>query len=171
MKAISMASGPKTTKRTWPVLCGILSVCVAGCSSSDDKTADRPQRTAVSGQVMFQGNLVAGASVILSPVGSGGKAASGVTDESGKYSLTTYESGDGAIPGEYQVMVLKVKAEQNTAPSEESADYKGPPVVSIKTPGPEHLIPAKYGNIATSGLRATVPAEGKLTDLNFQLSL
>ncbi len=171
MNANSMTFGRKLTFETWPILCGILSICVAGCSSSKDSSADRPARTNVSGQVVFQGNPVAGATVILSPVVSPGKAASGVTDENGKYMLTTYEKGDGAVPGDYQVMVLKVKPELSTLPSEESADYQGPALVNMKSPGPEHLIPKKYSNIATSGLTATIPADGKLTDLNFQLSL
>ncbi|MBD3675845.1 MAG: carboxypeptidase regulatory-like domain-containing protein [Planctomycetaceae bacterium] len=148
---------------------GLLVLTFSGCSSSD-KTADRPERTAVSGTVTLDNAPVAGATVIFSPLEPTGKAASGITDAEGHFHLSTFGDKDGAIPGGYEVMLLKVKAEQNQVADVESPDYEAPMPVNVKTPSPESLIPPKYTNPKTSGLRATVPAEGELKGLNFQLA-
>ena len=70
----------------------------------DFKTAD------VEGQVIYQGQGVAGAVVVFSPVDDAsaamsGKAANGNADEDGRFTLSTYEMGDGAIVGKHRVSV------------------------------------------------------------------
>lgn len=65
----------------------------------------------------------------------------GVTDESGKFSLTTYQPDDGAPEGKYQVTVSWA---EKLSPSSSEAEY-----------GPEKL-PRRYQNPATSGLELEV---------------
>jgi hypothetical protein len=66
----------------------------------------------VHGRVTCQGKPVPEAAVIFSPVAKerdaleAGKAAQGGTDEDGRYTLTTYRSGDGALIGKHKVSVV-----------------------------------------------------------------
>lgn len=152
------------------VCLSLMMLSIPGCSSSDDAEAERPSRTAVSGTIFYDNAPVAGATVIFSPVLTAGKAASGVTNAKGQFHLSTFGNEDGAIPGDYEVMVLKVKTEQSQVADVDSPDYEAPMPVNVKTPAPESLIPPKYTNPKTSGLRATVPAEGELENLEFRLS-
>jgi hypothetical protein len=77
-----------------------------------------------------------------------GRQASGAIDSEGRYVLTCFEKGDGAILGEYQVTVNGVEYVTETL---------------MKWHAPK-----KYGNVATSGLAATV--NGPRDDLNFELT-
>lgn len=149
---------------------GLIVLTLSGCSSSDNAEDNRPARVPVSGTISYNNAPVAGATVIFSPVITSGKAASGVTDSSGRYTLTSYGNEDGAVPGDYEVMVMKVKTKQSQVVDVDNPAYQAPPAVDAKTPAPESLIPQKYSNPKTSGLRATVPSEGKLEGLDFQLT-
>ncbi|MFG0335441.1 MAG: hypothetical protein ACF8TS_18945, partial [Maioricimonas sp. JB049] len=75
---------------------------LTGCSSSEPPP-DRPETAPVTGTVMYQGEPVEGATVVFTPAGSQATGAVAKTDASGKFELMTYEPGDGAIPGKYQV--------------------------------------------------------------------
>src|SRR5687768_7124826 len=57
-----------------------------GCQKSDN----RPRRVPVSGIVLYKGQPVADATVLFGPVGST-PAATGTTDASGRYQLTTFD--------------------------------------------------------------------------------
>ncbi|MCC9604717.1 DUF4198 domain-containing protein [Blastopirellula sp. JC732] len=65
----------------------------------------------VEGRVEFNGKPVADVYVQLMPIKTAGssdrpgKVAGGATDAEGKFTLSTYESGDGAIPGTHRVTV------------------------------------------------------------------
>src|SRR5262249_46846498 len=48
-----------------------------------------------------------GAVVTFIPESERGRAASALTDSDGRFSLTTFSDGDGAIPGGYRVIVRK----------------------------------------------------------------
>jgi len=78
---------------------------VAGCGGGGEFGTEK-----VSGRVMFQGNPVADASVQFIPQASregrlAGKAAIGKTDANGRFTLSTYQPGDGAVIGVHKVMV------------------------------------------------------------------
>jgi hypothetical protein len=87
-----------------------LLVCLAGLVflSGCGRTGMAP----VHGRVTCGGKPVPEAAVIFSPVPKtegaleAGKAAQGGTDEDGRYSLTTYRSGDGALVGKHKVSVI-----------------------------------------------------------------
>ena len=76
--------------------------------------------------------------------------------------MTTFDTDDGAVPGEYNVAVRKVQVISGGKPVNASDDYAGPP------PNEKWLLPAKFGQSATSGLKATVK-EGENNE--FQLEL
>ena len=106
------------------------------------------------------GEPLAGATVMFNPVASGGSGAIALTDDQGRYKLTTFSRGDGAPPGDYGVIVLKYK-ETASASGGEYRPVQGP------EPPPEHELPPKYAAAATSGLEATVGA----TALEFNIDL
>jgi len=84
----------------WGALAVILGVAGNGCGSSK-------KTVRVDGTVTWDGAPVAGATVTFVPTGEGGKEAIGLTDNSGNFELTTFNSNDGAMPGEYAIIVTK----------------------------------------------------------------
>ncbi len=134
----------------------------SGCGGS---SASGVPTDAVSGSVKFKGEPLAGATVTFIPVGgaippgstdpeTSVRTAVAKTDASGEFKLTTVNQNDGAIPGDYNITVTKLE-ERPAAPP--STDIAAPP----PKPSPvKSLIPAKYGDPATSGLKATVKQGG-----------
>lgn len=59
---------------------------------------------ATSGVVTWEGKPLANANVVFLPTGSGPQA-TGYTDDEGKFELTTFNRKDGAIPGQYKVVI------------------------------------------------------------------
>ncbi len=122
----------------------------------------------VSGKVLVDGQPLEDVVVLFSPTASDGRAASGRTNASGEFVLTTEVNGDGALPGSYQVGVSKYEQDMPDAlqgevdPSDEAAmdamykalEKRGREVKS------KALIAAKYTNPAGSGLTADVKEDG-----------
>lgn len=77
---------------------------ITGCGSDNFPTAP------ASGTVICQGKPVSGGMVYFSPIGTGGKSAvtgkpaSGSVGDDGKFVLTTYQDGDGAVIGQHHVI-------------------------------------------------------------------
>jgi len=148
---------------------GIMSIALfCGCS----KGPVRPPTYPVTGTVKWKSEPLEGAQVIFVPTKQGGQGATGITDTSGKYSIGTYQSKDGAQEGEYRIKVIKTDA-KTPAPAgkavtlsheEEQAQYKeGPPA-----PPPKSLIPKKYDNEGTSGISHTVTKQPTTLDIDLK---
>ncbi len=144
--------------RTWGffvVGLGLLLGCNAGSDSLDT--------IAVSGVVTLKGSPVEGASVTFVPAGSG-QSAVGLTDSAGKYALTTLTSGDGALPGQYKVIVTKYEGATDAGGGSTAAPLPNgdmPDSYGGAAPDAEpakNLLPAKYASPDTSGLAAEVKA-------------
>jgi hypothetical protein len=164
----------------WGTLIGLLVIAgILGCPA----VSDRPQTVQVSGTVTYNGSPVAGAVVKFSPEGGSGHAASGTTDASGNFRLSTFEAQDGAVPGSYAVSVSKTEGEAPAAAGagggEENVDAiykameeKGVDVMGAGQPGAEpeveDALPAKYKDASKSGLKAQVTEGG---DNNFSFAL
>jgi uncharacterized GH25 family protein len=87
--------------------CTFIVLVFVGCGSSNEY-----ETTRVSGLVTCQGKPVANATVNFTPVpeesraaGQRGRVALGHTDKDGRFTLTTYQDGDGAIVGKHVVTV------------------------------------------------------------------
>jgi hypothetical protein len=123
----------------------------AGCG----KTA------AVKGRVTLDGKPVSAATVLFVPEDSeAGRPASGMTDGDGYFHLTTYRPDDGALPGAYRLVVSKTTGVA-TPPDSNHASKKRALEYRARTAAREHgqrLLPARYGDPATTPLRCTVPA-------------
>ena len=137
---------------------------VLGLGCGDQQGADRPSTCPVTGTVTHNGQPVDGATVAFQSAG-GSRGAVGVTDAGGKYTLTTFESGDGAVPGEYQVKIFKYKVESSEAVADQDSDDYVPPAEGEgeEAAEAENLLPPIYADPTTSGLTATVSESGANT--------
>jgi hypothetical protein len=103
---------------------GILLLAVValftGCS--DPAKEGRVDVYPVTGTIKYAGAPVADALVSFAPLAEGLPVATGRTNAQGEFTLTTYESGDGAAPGDYNVVVTKVAAATPTPEPQHSAD-------------------------------------------------
>lgn len=148
-------------------------VAFAGCSGAvggGDRFATHP----VTGKVTYNGAPVPGAVVTFSPNKTGVPGASGITDNQGTYILTTYDAGDGAVEGEYKVMVSKSapSATGGGAPSHDPTGESGRGAPShagggkaAANAGGGSLLPAKYAKATETPLVKTVAKGDNSIDL------
>lgn len=149
------------------ILTLLSTVFLGGCGGQPQ--GDFPETFDAHGVVTFNGSPLSNAVVTLSPVAPEGKGASGRTDEEGKFTLTTFNPGDGARPGRYRVMI----SPSELAPGVPSGDHEvelgnpddTPPAPKAKTSSD---LPQKYTSVKTSGLETEI-VEGENT-LDFNLS-
>jgi len=151
-----------------------------GCNNPDARF------TKVEGTITYNGEAVEGANVIFTAADSSGESAVGVTDASGKYTLTTagaQNTGTGAVPGEYNVIVTKVHSTQTTDPdvlAEQRKEItpeelrrrlaaKGLTVSSAVQIEYKQLLPVKYGQPSSTPLKVTVQKSG-VSKHNFDLT-
>ncbi|XZE19063.1 carboxypeptidase-like regulatory domain-containing protein [Pirellulaceae bacterium SH449] len=145
---------------------------LTGCNSKEG----RVQTHKVSGKVTYNGSPVASATVTFSPQESGTPAAMGITDGQGVYTLTTYDSGDGAAAGLYKVMVYKMNEAASSTPSMPAHDPTGAgPSGAPAHSGPRggqqksasSLLPEKYMKADTTPLTKNVV--GGVNEINIEL--
>lgn len=130
----------------------VLSAGVGGCGNSD-----HPDVAPVYGLVTYQGDPVKGATVTFRPK-EGGKPATAVTDEQGRYRLSTFGDQDGAIIGEHSATVLLFESQEaDSAPMsmEEAAEAtkQGKPAAAKAA---KSKLPARYSRPDSSGLTYSV---------------
>ncbi|MEW4455699.1 hypothetical protein AB1L30_23730 [Bremerella sp. JC817] len=139
----------------------VLLAGLVGCGSSNNLNTQL-----VEGVVTLDGQTVDGATVEFIPAENGeGLAASGFTDNAGKFNLTVLnppeenqvEVGSGTTPGQYQVTVRKAIV----APTPESSSRQ---TMGKKT----YVVPQKYETVRTSGLTATVTEGSNNIQLDLQ---
>ena len=135
---------------------------VVGCSGvgSDNWTEQRPPVVPVTGQVLYKGQPIEGATVSFTSDG-GAQGATGKTDANGRFQLTTFEINDGAVPGEHKVKISKVEVSSNWSP--DAAEDVRPQVKQ------RSLLPDRYGDYKTSKLTASVSESGT-NDFTFELT-
>jgi hypothetical protein len=149
----------------------LMMACLAGCGGG----SGRPELVPVQGTVNFKGAPLAGATVTFycekSP-----RSAMGITDANGKFSLTTYDTNDGAVPGEHSVSITKVKASDSSGPiTQENAKEKMAKDMQMMIKGnpgdvkAELDLPARYADAKTSGEKRTV-VKGDVNDFKFELT-
>lgn len=134
-----------------------------GCSTRSGVEGIVP----VTGTVTYNGTPVEGATVSFSPAGEG-RSASAITTEDGKFSLTTLEAGDGALPGSYKVGISKSE-EVNPMSPEERQKYFDENMGRMPTVEHRQLLPEKFKNPNTSGFTVEVGKSGK-NDFTFDLA-
>lgn len=137
-----------------------LLLLAAGCGQFDDP--NRPATYPVTGTITHNGKPVEGAMVRFE-LADGSRSAIGKTDANGKYVLTTFSANDGALPGQYRVSILKYETPPRTPSSKSEAEYVPPEAAGLAQQAtiPKNLLPAKYADVKTSGLAATVSESGE----------
>ena len=113
---------------------------LSGCGGSGEMPT-----VPAAGTVTYQGKPIEKGGIQFQP--EKGRPASGII-EGGKFTLTTYKDGDGAVAGKHLVGV---------AVTEEVKDKDGDTTV-------KYLIPQKFANPASSRITVDVPPGGK-TDI------
>ena len=138
----------------------LLLMVAVGCRQSE-----HPELRRVTGTVIYQDEPVQNA-VVSFHNDKAKRLASGQTDMDGKFSLTSFNLNDGALPGEHRVLVTKMEGENEDAPSlsmDEALNAE-----RNKAKRPRHVLPKKYATKATSPLVLEVTDEG-LVDVEIVL--
>ncbi|GAB4138229.1 MAG: hypothetical protein Tsb009_06220 [Planctomycetaceae bacterium] len=152
---------------TFCLLMPFLVFSFIGCGNSKKGQLETAE---VTGTVTYRDRPVVGAKVIF----IGPKdvpQATGITDSEGRFRLTTYNSGDGAVPGDYTVTVSKYIAPASGPPANESMEQaaarakKKPKKASA---GGTSALPAHYADPSKSGLQYKVAA-GEKNDFKITL--
>ena len=111
----------------------------------------------VTGTVMYKSRPLVGVNVTFTP--DKGRPATGTTDPAGKFTLSTFKSGDGAVEGTHKVTIT---------PTAGSEPMPGTPEAA-KAGAAKPEFPPKYRDPSQSGLTATVK-KGAENHFKFELT-
>jgi len=136
-------------------------LCTAGCVNVNLST--------VEGVVTLDGAPLPGATVSFMPVGEG-RAAAGMTDSNGYFQLTTFRTDDGALAGDYRVIVV---LDDTVRPPYTTDEEKKAARVGTMTPQGKkkqaeqkskksRQVPEIYSDIKKTPLKEVVPTNGKI---------
>ncbi|MBI1311746.1 hypothetical protein GC176_10680 [bacterium] len=143
------------------VLMTLSITAIAGCGGSK---AGRETTYEVSGKVTLAGAPLEGATVSFFP-SEGQRSAMGLTDGEGQYVLTTYEYGDGAMPGKYKITIRKAIPKKPGTSNTHEAYASGQVDMSKMHKGEVEAepsaLPERYQNPDESGFQADVTAGGE----------
>lgn len=133
----------------------LLAISAAGCNQG-------PRLAPVSGVVLLDGKPVEAASVLFTPE-AGGRPADGVTDKEGKFTLQTFEPGDGAVIGKHKVAITGMRMTGVQATSDGlSGEVDTSKVREV------WFVPKKYSQPDSSGIEVEV--KRGLEPLKFELA-
>jgi hypothetical protein len=125
------------------VACEVLAVC--GCGGDSGQLPTAP----VSGTLAYEGKPVAKGTIHFHP--KVGPPASAIVKD-GKFTLTTYKDGDGAVVGKHRV-AIEVVEEVPTKDGDTTT---------------KSVIPKKYSSPDSSGIELDIPAGGR-SNLQFDV--
>ena len=141
-----------TRRRAMGWALALVRVWVAGCGEPGTAPTGK-----VTGTVTLDGTPIDGVGVTFLP--EEGRPASGVTDASGQFTLSTFETGDGAVPGRHKVAIGEQPDESEPMPgTPEAANWKPP----------EARFPERYSDPEKSGFEAQVES-GKSNTFTFEM--
>jgi hypothetical protein len=136
------------------ILCCGVAVCglalASGCGPAGGTTLK------ATGTLTYKGQPVKSAVVTFTP--TKGRSARAETDAQGKFVLSTFASGDGAVPGEHKVTITSAAGSPPMPGTPEAANYRPEPL----------SFPAKYTTAQKSDLTVTVE-KGKANDFSLDL--
>jgi len=150
-----------------PVATFGLLLVLAGCGGAAG--ANQQDTYPVTGTLTFHNAPLADASITYVPLKEGMPPAVGRTDSSGNYMLTTYNINDGAVEGDYKVLIVKIAqaasdddddmGEHSDDPNAEFDDTSHDAAKAKKSSG--SLIPSRYSAKEATPFSATVAADGE----------
>src|SRR5688500_16031676 len=130
----------------------------------------------VSGVLQWEdGSPIPEATITFHPKAEGVRPASGFTGKDGQFELTTLSPGDGAIPGDYVIVVTKSEHTGEAPPMEvgerDPKDLikamKGHMAKSKAAGKTGPAIPAAYTKTESTPLKATI--EGSVSDMKLKV--
>lgn len=127
---------------------------LTGCGGSE-----RPSIYPTSGTILFNGQpMPLGASVTFLPLGDSGVASSGVVDEKGNLTVSTFEGTPGLAAGEYRVVVYQTTDKE---PDHVDADgeIRAAVTETFQVVPKEQRIPEVYADRNKSPLTVTIKEE------------
>lgn len=142
---------PVTVSPWWPTtFCLVAVVCcfASGCR------ARLPETAPVSGRVTCKGQPVTTGRIVFYP--AKGRAAMGTIGPDGKYTLTTFSVGDGAILGKQGVTIESTRSVIPPGPKSYEEEMRGAAPPAAIVPVVQWLVPEKYSQQSTSPLTAEV---------------
>lgn len=151
------------------VACGLALIGMVGCGG-----VSRPETVEVTGSVMYKGKPVEGAEVNFWGA-TAPRAATGVTDAEGKFTLSMFETGDGCMPGENVITIIKVDPGSVIPATSPEAMMNDPSAMARMAQdmskggaslGPKSLIPDKYSKRNTTPLKETISADNNSFPFN-----
>jgi len=165
---------PMPTIARWLLCVSIGCAVIAGCGRAQRWPALTEPTTAV---VRLDGKPLEGALVMLGPVGKG-YASQGTTAADGKATLTTFRRGDGAVAGDYKVLVSLEETRDNPAlklpdpaidreaynQARDEASQAGKQFYLVR-----QLLPQRYVSFDTSGFGAEI-RKGVVNEVVLELS-
>ena len=132
----------------------LAALAAAGCGESGASSQERMQTVPVSGRVAYRGKPLGNVAVIFQS-NDGKVSATGTTDASGTFRLTTYAPDDGAPPGSYKVTVAS-----GTPVKEIEPGVLAPTPEEGETNATKPPIPVRYTDPTRSDLTADVTENG-----------
>ncbi len=137
-------------------VCSLLVSSLLGCGPTS-KTVP------IRGQVTYQGKPLSQGTIMYVPRDrAAGRQARGEIKSDGSFELTTFQPGDGALIGDYDIAIVSLKAHPGE-PSREEIEAMG----GIIQRG--SAIPERYGDPSSSGLSDSVDRDHAGIK-NFELS-
>jgi len=138
-------------------------LCIAGCGNAN--------LSKVEGVVTLDGAPLPGAMVSFMPVG-GGRAASGLTGGDGYFQLTTFRTDDGALAGDYRVIVVLDEQERKDVSNMTNQEKQEARIGTMTPQGKKKQaekkskkrpqVPEIYSDIKKTPLKEVVPTNGKI---------
>lgn len=143
---------------------GMLSLS-AGCGSGD-----RVEVYPTKGVVMFNGEpMMGGGAISFVPLDNQmGKAAGGMIDKEGKFTMSTYDPDDGSMAGKFRVIVVQSTVEEIETVGDTDAEGAEDTSAEFTVPV-DKRIPFTYADTANSPLMTEVKADGP-NELTLELS-
>lgn len=130
------------------VLLVVSMISFAGCGSDDG-----PKMKPIRGEVTYNGKPLTHGRVVYMPKDpTAGRQANGPIQSDGSFVLTTQEAGDGAIHGEYDIVIFSRGNGAGQAASREEME-------AMKRRSSGSNIPDRYMSHETSELSDTVDGE------------
>jgi hypothetical protein len=147
----------------WALLGLLLSpvlLASAGCGNQNLSKVD--------GVVTLDGVPLSRATVSFMPVGEG-RAASGLTDGNGYFRLSTFRTDDGALAGDYRVIVVLDDTERQPYTTDEekkaariAMSPQGKKKQAEQKSKKPRQVPEIYSDINKTPLKEVVPTNGKI---------
>lgn len=127
------------------VVIGVLASCslLVGCGPAGVAVT-----VPAAGSLTAAGVPIAGVNVTFTPVD--GRSATATTDAEGRFTLSTFASRDGAVPGRHRVTLSVSTADVPMPGTPEAVGYKPQPAPFAK----------KYGGLDSTDLEVDIPAAG-----------